>query len=89
MFEGKLRLIRDVCCNTLKRFKVYFVAEGTNWSIWCDGLNVTTNLPSTEAAVTTTAYGIRNAIVHYGSINTFIKNNQIVLPHKSNKVIVT
>jgi glycosyltransferase involved in cell wall biosynthesis len=63
--------------------------EGANWSIDHDGRSITANLPDVSSAVVTTCRGIRNSIVHFGSINTFMANGQLQLPHKSNKIVVT
>jgi glycosyltransferase involved in cell wall biosynthesis len=63
--------------------------EGANWSIDHDGRSITTNLRDVSSMVVTTYRGIRNSLVHFGSINTFMANGQLRLPHKSNKIVVT
>lgn len=65
------------------------MVEGANWSIDHDGRSITANLPSLSSAVVTTCRGIRNSIVHFGSVNTFLGDGGPKLPHKSNKIIVT
>ncbi len=54
-----------------------------------DGRSITANLPSLSSAVVTTCRGIRDSIVHFGSVNTFLGGDGPKLPHKSNKIIVT
>ena len=68
---------------------LYYVVEGANWSIDHDGRSITANLHDINSAVVTTCRGIRNSIVHFGSVNTFLNNDGPKFPHKSNKLIVT
>jgi glycosyltransferase involved in cell wall biosynthesis len=63
--------------------------EGANWSIDHDGRSITTNLRDISSTVVTTCRGIRNSIVHFGSVNTFLSTGGFELPHKSNRIIVT
>ena len=42
-----------------------------------------------ETQITTSRFGLRNQVVHFGSVNTFLKNNDFVRVHPSNKVILT
>ena len=70
--------------------ELYYVVEDANWSIKNVGEVVTSKLKHIiTSKITITHYGIRNSIIHYGSINTFLGQDKIKLPHKSNKVIVT
>lgn len=67
--------------------KLSYVTESANWSIKWDGKYITENLNKlnlTKARTTTTSSGIKNQIIHFGSVNTFK-----TLPHESNKVVVT
>ena len=63
--------------------------ESADWSIKHDGVNITRNLKNINSTITTKHFGIKNSIIHYGSVNTFLSKNRINLPHKSNKIIVT
>jgi glycosyltransferase involved in cell wall biosynthesis len=87
-----ISLVLNVAVNTVKNLfsykKVFYIVENANWSIKHDGLSITKNL-QLKSTITTTHYGIRNSIIHYGSINTFIGNKGLKLPHKSNKIVVT
>jgi len=84
-----LRTIKDSVRNKINRRDVYYVVEGANWSIDHDGRSITASLSGVSAAVVTTCRGIRNGIVHFGSVNTFLNNDGPKLPHRSNKIIVT
>ena len=75
--------------NRISHRDVYYVVEGANWSIDHDGRSITANLRDVSSAVVTTCRGIRNSIVHFGSVNTFLSDGGPKLPHKSNKIIVT
>lgn len=71
------------------RNTVYYIVEAANWSIKHDGYSITKNLTLLRSTITTTRHGIKNSIVHFGSINTFFGNNKIKLPHKSNRIVTT
>jgi glycosyltransferase involved in cell wall biosynthesis len=82
-------MVEDSVKNTINRKDVYYIIEGANWSIDHDGRSITANLSGISSAVVTAYYGIRNSIVHFGSINTFMAKGRLKLPHKSNKTVVT
>lgn len=68
---------------------IYYVVENSNWSIFQDGLNITSNL-RLSAALCTSTFFIRNSIIHYGSPNTLIDSrNNIRFPHRTNKIVLT
>lgn len=87
--EQRVKTIKDSIRNRINHRDVYYLVEGVNWSIDHDGRSITANLHNISSMVTTRCYGIRNSIVHFGSINTFMVNGQLRLPHKSNKIVVT
>ena len=82
--------IFHVIKNYIYRTKIVYIVENENLSIKHDGISITKNL-NLKSKITTTHYGIRNSIVHYGYINIFFResNRTLRLPHKSNKIIVT
>lgn len=84
-----IRTIKDSIRNKINHKDIYYIVEGANWSIDHDGRSITANLSGLGSAVVTTCRGIRNSIVHFGSVNTFLSNDGPKLPHKSNKIIVT
>jgi glycosyltransferase involved in cell wall biosynthesis len=84
-----IRTVEDSVRNKIKHKDIYYIIEGANWSIDHDGRSITANLPSLSSAVVTTCRGIRDSIVHFGSVNTFFSDDGPKLPHKSNKIIVT
>jgi len=89
MLKQSVRTITEFVTNRTTHKDLYYVVEGANWSIDHDGRSITANLPNLSAAVVTTCRGIRNSIVHFGSVNTFLSDGGPKLPHKSNKIIVT
>ncbi|MDD5063418.1 MAG: glycosyltransferase family 4 protein [Phycisphaerae bacterium] len=84
-----IRTVEDSIRNKINRKDIYYIIEGAKWSIDHDGRSITANLPGLSSAVVTTCRGIRNSIVHFGSVNTFLNNDGPKFPHKSNKLIVT
>ncbi len=68
-----------------------YVVEGRNWVIYWEGKYITENLKKLKLmnAEITTENLANNQIIHFGSINCLIKNNQLIKLKKSNKIIVT
>jgi glycosyltransferase involved in cell wall biosynthesis len=89
MLKQNVRTITELVTNRTAHRDLYYVVEGANWSIDHDGRSITANLSGLSSAVVTTCRGVRNSIVHFGSVNTFLSDNGPKLPHKSNKIIVT
>lgn len=89
MLKQDVRTIIEFIRNRATHKDVYYVVEGANWSIDHDGRSITANLSDVSSAVVTTCRGIRNSIVHFGSVNTFLSDGGPKLPHKSNRIIVT
>jgi glycosyltransferase involved in cell wall biosynthesis len=86
---NRTRKVVSAVINRLSGKAIYYVVEGYGWSVDHDGRSIMANLTDISFAVTTTHYGIRNSIAHFGSINTFMTDDRLKLPHKSNKIVVT
>lgn len=91
---NKINLILKVITSIIKNYflkkKLFYIVENADWSIKYDGKMITKNLNYIiNSTISLFPYGIRNSVVHYGSINSFLGQNKIKLPHKSNKIIVT
>jgi len=67
---------------------VFYVTESADWVIKDIGNDLMKHL-NPDFRITPYHYGIRNSIVHYGSISTFLTGTRIKLPHKSNRIVVT
>lgn len=85
----KIQIFKNLAGNHYLRKKVNYIIEDANWAIRDVGYQITSRTP--ESRMTTSFEGIKNSIIHFGSINTIpIKNNHIIQwPHKSNRIIVT
>jgi len=71
---------------------LFYIVEVGGWSIKWDGQYITKNLNKLnllQSRITTTHLGARNKIIHFGSVNIFLKENGSRRPHKSNKVVLT
>jgi glycosyltransferase involved in cell wall biosynthesis len=94
MGSGKVKILKDVISNFLlnKNYDLSYVIEPAEWSIKWDGEYITKNLNKSgllKARVTTTYWGIKNQIIHFGSLNTFLTNKGFKKPHSTNKTVVT
>jgi glycosyltransferase involved in cell wall biosynthesis len=83
------KIILPIINNIRSRVNLHYIVEDADWSIKHDGKMITINISNLTSRITTTHYGIRDSIVHYGSIGTFLGINRVKFPHKSNKIIVT
>jgi len=78
--------------NLLFKNDVYYITENNDWIITQIGKQIRKSLNriGIKSSVTVTQKGIYNSVIHYGSINTFYPEcNRLIMPHKSNKTIVT
>ncbi|WED26878.1 glycosyltransferase family 4 protein [Vibrio sp. DW001] len=73
--------------NYFSRSKIKYISENADWVIRDIGECLKNKICNFD--LTVTHYGIRNSIVHYGSIGVFLEQSRIRLPHKSNQVVVT
>lgn len=77
---------------TLLRYQLTYIVETANWSISEDGKILTRCLNKNhtiKSRVSTTPFGLRNQIIHFGSVNTFFTKTGWHKPHPSNKIILT
>jgi glycosyltransferase involved in cell wall biosynthesis len=90
---SKLKRIYDITKESISNirgnYRLLYIIENADWVIRHVGLGIVSNLSQINAMVATRSYGARNAIVHFGSINTFFRRGKMRLPHQSNLVIVT
>ncbi|MCK9378658.1 MAG: glycosyltransferase family 4 protein [Candidatus Moranbacteria bacterium] len=89
-----LTFIKDSFLNIFlsKNYDLFYVVENANWSTDWDGKYIVDNLNKQKlirSRITTTTFGLRNKILHFGSVNTFISENGPKIIHPSNKIILT
>ena len=84
-----IKLFFSLFSNIFFSNRLFYIVDNAKWSIRHDGNMITNNITKIKSTITLTHLGIRNSIVHYGSIGTFISRNKIKLAHSSNKIIVT
>lgn len=83
-----IKIIKETIINYFSKADVFYIIENADWSIKHDGLSIKENI-NKNCRLTITHLGIRNSIVHYGSINTFLTDKKIKKAHRTNKVVVT
>ena len=92
--KNKIRIFKDIVFNFLsnKKYDLSYVIESADWLIKWDGESIAGNLNKQnliKSRTTTTCVGVRNQIVHFGSLHTLIKKSGIRKVHQSNKVVLT
>lgn len=82
--------IIDVVKNIFLRSQIVYVTESADWSIKWDGYYLVKGLKKMiSARATTSVLFVKNSIIHFGSVNTFLTNCGFVKVHPSNKIILT
>jgi glycosyltransferase involved in cell wall biosynthesis len=79
----------DSILNLVRRQDVFYVVEPANWVIKQIGITIAKNMTVLRSKIVLTPQGIYNKTIHFGSINTFLGDNSLRLPHSSNRIIVT
>lgn len=76
--------------NYLNRAQLFYIIEPANWSIKWDGYYILHYLKDRiKSRKTITPMCIKNAVIHYGSVNTLISNNGFLNNHDINRSILT
>lgn len=86
----KIESVIDSIKNTVCSYRLAYVCEVEDWSIKNDGFYLTSHLHKfLKCRKTVNSWGIRNKLIHYGSVNTLINKQGIQLSNYSNKVFLT
>ena len=89
-FKARARTAADLCLNRVARADVHYMVENAAWSIRHDGIMITDNLPSLKGRITVHPNGLKNSVLHFGSINTWLRRGQAPRKvHGSNQIVVT
>lgn len=93
MINKILAITRDIIKNVFGKEKLIYIVESLDWSIKWDGIQITSSLNKLnliKSDIRVTTLGLRNKIVHFGSVNTYINiKNGFRQVHPSNKVVLT
>lgn len=95
MLKKTANLTRDVLSNlwsNVSGCQLTHIVEASDWAIKNVGVSVTDALNAHQllrSRVSTTPIGLRNQIIHFDSVHTFIKKKNCAAPHRSNNVILT
>jgi glycosyltransferase involved in cell wall biosynthesis len=95
MFQNGLNLVSNILQNILNnqsQAQLTYIVEPADWSIQEDGKAITHALREQKllrARISTTPFGLRNQIVHFGSVNTFFTKQKWHKLHHSNRTILT
>jgi len=90
----KIVFLKDIFTNIFSdlRYELSYIVEPAEWSIKLDGEYITSRLNKhrlMKARITTHHFGLRNQILHFGSVNTFLVGDDFYGRHKSNRIVLT
>jgi len=74
------------------KYELSFVIEHADWVIRRIGnyvVSCSNKKGLIKARSTTTHWGLKNQIIHFGSINAFVKNDRLDIPDDSNKIVIS
>lgn len=74
------------------KYDIFYITEGDEWVITNTGYYICENLNKLnliKAKLSASHIGIRDKIVHFGSLHASLRRNKFSCPHKSNKAILT
>lgn len=89
-----LNILKDLFLNLFfsRNYSLFYVVENANWVTDYEWKNISRHLNQKrliKSRITSTHLGLRNKIIHFGSVNTFIGVEGPKKVHKSNKIILT
>ncbi len=92
--KKQITFLKDLLLNIFLGYKydLFYVIEGADWVIDCEWQAVSErlNIPKTiRSKTTSTSLGLKNKIIHFGSVGTFITTKGCKKVHSSNTVILT
>lgn len=85
-------VIKDIYRNIVNNNKsdYYYIIEDSAWSIAQDGKDITRSVFNNfgiKGTTSVTAYGLRNTLIHYGSLNTLFIRGSIYIPHNAKPIV--
>ncbi|MGI6314836.1 MAG: glycosyltransferase family 4 protein [Patescibacteria group bacterium] len=88
---NNFKIFVDILKNIFLKYDIVYIVETADWSIKWDGFYLSSNLKKNRIKSRTASSSkyIKNSIIHFGSVNTFINENGIKKVDKSNKIILT
>lgn len=82
--------IRDIFLNVFSRTKIVLITESAHWSIYDDCVAIKKNLKGlVDIRIAVTPIGLRKKVVHFASINTFLRGATTRPVHDSNTIVLT
>lgn len=78
--------------SNLSGCRLTYIVEASDWAIKQVGVSLVESLNTQNllhARMSYTPVGVRNQLIHFGSVNTFFRAGSFVRPHASNKLILT
>lgn len=93
-FKSKGRITKDLILTPFwqKKYGFFYVGESVPWTIQGEGKYLTENLNKLgliKAKITTTPFGLKNKIIHFGSLNSFLIFKKWGGVSLKNKIVVT
>lgn len=84
MIRTGLKYLADYAGNLTTDAKLNYITESKDWAIKEVGVDITTRMTSRlKSRITLTPRGLKNKIIHFGSVGTYS------IPHESNRCVMS
>ena len=89
MIKTYIKILISIFENLFTKEKIIYISDSADWIINVIGLNLKKNLTKITFKPALNPIGLRNKIIHFGSVSSLIKSSGIKKVHRSNKIILT
>lgn len=80
----------DFIRNTVSRKHIFYITEGAEWAIYWVGRNIQVHLSNPrDFRITRVSRGVRQKVIHFGSINTIKSVEHLKTLAQRNRIVVT
>lgn len=94
MGSRPIKILKDLFLNlgAKEPSQLFYIVENADWIISRMGKDITENMRSLrllQAHTTTTPWGLKKQIIHFGSLHTFFAQKGFLKLHSSNKIVLS
>ncbi|TSC53128.1 MAG: group 1 glycosyl transferase [Parcubacteria group bacterium LiPW_72] len=94
MDSRPIKILKDLLLNlgAKEPSQLFYIVENADWIISRMGKDITENMRSLrllQAHTTTTPWGLKKQIIHFGSLHTFFAQKGFLKLHSSNKIVLS
>ena len=89
MIKIYIKILKAILKNFFTKEKIIYISDASDWIINVIGINLKSNLNKIGFEIGISPIGLKNKIIHFGSVGSLIKSTGIKSINSSNKIILT